>query len=166
MKRFNAIALSPGIAIGKLKIIKADILEIKRKKIQRNKIEEEIKKFNEVIKKAIEELDYLIKEYSYSKENKDILVAHKMILKDEKINKEINSLIKEKLLSMEQAIATKYDQIISVFRSFEKKSLADRADDFEDVKNRLLTHILIDDKSFTEGIEPNTIIFAEKIYQR
>ncbi len=163
MKRFNAIALSPGIAIGKLKIIKAEILEIKRKKIQRNKIEEEIKKFNEVIKKAIEELDYLIKEYSYSKENKDILVAHKMILKDEKINKEINSLIKEKLLSMEQAIATKYDQIISVFRSFEKKSLADRADDFEDVKNRLLTNILIGDKSFTEGIGPNTIIFAEKI---
>ncbi len=163
MNKFTAIALSPGIAIGKLVILEADLLKIKRKSIEKAEIEKEIKKFNEVLKNVVEELELFIREFSFSKENKDILVAHKMILKDEKIKEDINRLIKDKLLSMEQAIVTKYDDIIAMLRSYEKKSSVERADDFEDVKNRLLSHILEAEKKLEENIQPGSVIFAYKI---
>ena len=161
MRIYDAISLSAGIAVGEVTFLESVNLDINRKTIDKNEIDAEKRKLKIILKKIIAELDYYIKELSFSRENREILQTHKQILSDESLSSGINELIKNDLLSLEQAIAVWFNNTISKFAM--KRMLADRIDDMEDIKIRLLTQILDKKHDDFANISSTSIIYAKKL---
>nr|MDA3813253.1 phosphoenolpyruvate--protein phosphotransferase [Candidatus Cloacimonadota bacterium] len=163
MKKIKGNSVSSGVAIGKAIFIKKHELHIERKKIQKNEVESELAKFNKDVKFVIDELDKLIKDFTYSQENRDILESHKLILQDPEFNNRISKLISEELHSLEYAINTYFTEATDIFSSMSNKYLSHKVNDFEDVAYRLLSHIMYERKEVLVDVDENSILIMENI---
>ena len=163
MKKIKGNSVSIGVAIGKAKIINKHELYIKNKKILKSEIKFELSRFKEDVKFVINELDKLIQDYTYSKENRDILESHKLILQDPEFNKRISILISEDQNCLEQAINTYFTEAIDIFSNVNNKYLSHKVNDFEDVAYRLLSHIKGERKDILEDVDENSILIMENI---
>ena len=146
----KGLTVAPGIAIGKAKIIKQKRLEIKKRNIQKNGVDQEIKKFEKVIQEVVKDTDNLIDEYSVNQANQEIFESHKMILQDPEMKKEVTSLIQENYIGLEQAIHQHFTKVASYFESLDNDFFAQKATDYTDVSNRIL-NILIGRKGFKQN---------------
>jgi len=163
VKKIIGNSVSTGVAIGKAKIINKHELYIKDKKILKSEIKFELSRFKEDVKFVIYELDKLIQDYTYSKENRDILESHKMILQDPEFNKRISILISEDQNCLEQAINTYFTEAIDIFSNVNNKYLSHKVNDFEDVAYRLLSHIKGERKDVFVDVDENSILIMENI---
>lgn len=163
MKKIKGNSVSSGVAIGKVKIIKKPDLQIEKKKINKNEVKAELTRFKEDVQFVINELNKLIQDYNYSKENRDILESHKLILKDPEFNEKISRLISENLYSLELAINTYFNEAIDIFSSMDNKYLAHKVNDFEDVAYRLLSHIMNEREDIFKHVDENSILIMENI---
>ena len=150
MKMLNGLAVAPGIAIGKAKIIKQKRLEIKKRDIEEHEIQKEIDKFEKVLNEVIKDTDNLIDEYSVNQANKEIFDSHKMILQDPEMKNEVAGLIKENLIGLEQAIHQHFSKVAAYFESLDNDFFAQKAIDYTDVSHRIL-NILIGRKGFKQN---------------
>lgn len=146
----KGLSVAPGIAIGRAKIIKQKRLEIKKRNIQKNGVDQEIKKFEKVIQEVVKDTDNLIDEYSVNQANQEIFESHKMILQDPEMKKEVTSLIQENYIGLEQAIHQHFTKVASYFESLDNDFFAQKATDYTDVSNRIL-NILIGRKGFKQN---------------
>lgn len=161
MKIYSAMPLSPGIGLGKITILEDVNLNINRKNIDKSEIDSEIQKFDLILKKVINEVDFYIKELSYSRENREILQTHKAILSDKSLKEGISNFIKDESLSLEQAVETWFNNLISFI---DKNSvLTERTDDLKDIKTNLLMKILDDNHNDFAKISSTSIIYAKKL---
>src|SRR6056297_3324979 len=119
MKEFTGIAVSEGIAIGKAKFVARPKFEIKKKNIKQEEVDSELQRFENNLESVLQELDKLIDNFSQSKDNKDILTTHKMILKDPEFSDKIKNLISQELMSLEQAIKKHFSDIIAIFNNMQ-----------------------------------------------
>ena len=150
MKILTGVVVAPGIAIGKAKIIKQKRLEIKKRDIQKDQVQQEIAKFEKVIQEVIKDTDNLIDEYSINQANQEIFESHKMILQDPEMKQEVVNLMQENLICLEQAIYQHFNKVAAYFESLDNDFFAQKATDYTDVSNRIL-NILIGRKGFKQN---------------
>ncbi len=163
MKKIKGIPVSSGIAIGNVKIVIKEKLQIERKYIKQHEIESEMIRLESSIEHVLKELDVLIDDIASSQDNKDILSTHKMILQDPELFKKITFLIKEELLSMEHAIQQHFTEVVDLFSNMENEYYSERSSDYEDVAYRLLSHVLDQRKDILSGLNENSILIMENI---
>ncbi|MBI9031156.1 phosphoenolpyruvate--protein phosphotransferase [bacterium] len=150
MKVLKGISVAPGIAIGKAKIIKQKRLEIKKRDIEKQQVQEEINKLERVLEEVIKDTDNLIDEYSVNKANQEIFDSHKMILQDPEMKEEVVKLMHENLIGLEQAIHQHFSKVAAYFESLDNDFFAQKAIDYTDVSHRIL-NILIGRKGFKQN---------------
>ena len=163
MLKLRGIAVSEGIAIGNSRVVSEGKITFERKKISDSEVKDELKRFEDGVQFLVNEIDTLIEKYSFSKENKDILLSHKMILEDPEFHKNITILIKEELLSLEQAITTHFAQLKKIFKNMKNEYLAERISDYEDVSNRFLKHITNSSSDILKSVKKDEIIIMTAI---
>lgn len=163
MEKLKGISISNKSAIGKAYIIKQEEVVISKTNINKEEVNEELARFKTSVKHVVNEIEELIENYSYLKENKDILTTHKMILKDPEFINKVNTLIKEELLSMEHAIHKHFTEIIDFFKNMDNEYYAQRSSDYKDVANRLFDHILKYRKNYFEELEENSILIMDDV---
>ncbi|MDN5354896.1 MAG: phosphoenolpyruvate-protein phosphotransferase system enzyme [Candidatus Cloacimonadota bacterium] len=163
MKECKGIPVSEGIGIGKAKFVTKPKFEIKKKNISEEEVDSELERFNTNLENVLQEMDYLIQNFSHSKDNQDILHTHKMILTDPEFIAKIEKMISQELMSLEQAIKKHFTDIIAIFNNMENQYYADRSSDYEDVAQRFLKHSMnLKGLDFSK-IDKNSIIFVDKI---
>lgn len=150
MITLKGLSVAPGIAIGKVKIIKQKRLEIKKRNIQKEEISKEIEKFEKVIEEVIKDTDNLIDEYSVNQANQEIFDSHKMILQDPEMKEEVVNLIKDNLIGLEEAVHQHFSKVAAYFEGLDNDFFAQKAIDYTDVSNRIL-NILIGRKGFKQN---------------
>ncbi len=150
MKILKGIAVAPGIAIGRAKIIKQKRLEIKKRDIKEVELQEEVARFEQVLTEVINDTDKLIDEYSVNQENQEIFDSHKMILQDPEMKNEVVKLMQENLIGLEQAIHQHFNKVAAYFESLDNDFFAQKAIDYNDVSHRIL-NILIGRKGFKQN---------------
>ncbi len=150
MKTLQGLGVSPGIAIGKAKIIKQRRLEIKKRDIVESDIINEISKFDTTIDSILKETDKFIEFYTISKEDKDIFESHQMILKDPELKVEVVNILKSELIGLEQAIHKHFNKVSDYFKSLDNDFFAQKAIDYIDVSHRIL-NFLIGKKGFKQN---------------
>jgi len=163
MVKLQGIAASEGVAIGSCRIVSENKIIFKNKKISNSEVKDELIRFEKSIRFLVEEIDSLMEKYSFSKENKDILLSHKMILEDPEFHKNITNLIQKELLSLEQALTTHFTQLKKIFQNMKSDYLAERISDYEDVSNRFLKHITNDSADVFEHVQKGDIIVMTDI---
>jgi phosphotransferase system enzyme I (PtsI) len=149
MMQIKGLAVSPGIVIGKAKIIKQRRLEIKKRVIAESEIMGEISKFDKAIDGILLETDKFIEYYTTNKDDKEIFESHQMILQDPELKTEVIKLIKEDLICLEQAIHQHFNKVAVYFDSLDNDFFAQKATDYIDVSHRIL-NFLIGKKGFKQ----------------
>jgi len=163
MHIIEGVAVSTGVAYGKAILIKERKIEFDEKKISKDEIDTEVNRFDLAIKTLSKDIDDFIKQYSFNKEDKEILETHKMILIDPEIYKGVTNLVKEQFLNLEQAITLYFNKTINFFKNLDNEFYAERSIDYKDTYERLMNFLLKVDSSLSEKICEGSVIVTEDI---
>lgn len=155
--------ISSGIGIGKALVLKKEEIKIEKSKIEN--VSKELEKLELSLKSVIKETEKSIEMLKESSNNEQIqiLEAYLMILQDETLTQKAKELIEQEKVNSVYAVEQGLGEIITNFRNIEDEYISQRANDIEDIKNRIISKLLkIKENNFSE-IQPNTIIVTQEL---
>ncbi len=135
---FRGVGASPGIAIGKARILEQGKFEVIRQKIPAHYIEKEKTRFKEAVSRVENQLESLLQEISEElKDHAAIFKAHLMMLRDNMIYDRTLQLIEQEGINAEWALSKVLDWIKKVFAKIKDDFIRERFTDVEDVIKRV-----------------------------
>lgn len=135
-------AASPGIALGKVLVIKNEELIIEKKSI--SNIGAEKNKFISAVEKSKEDL-LKVKEKALKElgeEKAAIFEAHIMVLEDPELIQSTTKKIEGEELNAEYAFSQIIEQFVAIFESMDNEYMRERAADIKDVSRRVLNNLM------------------------
>src|SRR5947209_3255908 len=141
--QFHGIGVSPGVARGTIHIVRDDMDDVVRYRIERSQIQNEIARFESALvqtRMQILELQQGIAEAIGAKDAA-IFDAHLLVIEDRTLIDEVLRKLEEDLCNVEwafQEVATKYVETIS---KIDDPYLRERAGDIEDVTRRIIRNL-------------------------
>ena len=160
----SGIPVSAGIAIGHAYILAHALGEIEPYSIPKNKIPQEIKRFNNSVRNLHLELVNLKKKLKKNKmiEYGSFVDIQLSILKDPKISEDPKKIIKETRTNAEWALKIQMDEIIIKFNKINNTYIKERKNDVYQVCENLIKY-LIGHQSHKSLQDRNQIIVAHDI---
>ena len=154
--------ISEGIGIGKALVLKKQEIKIEKNKIENTtkELEKLQVSLNSVIKETENSIE-ILREKS-NKEQIQILEAYLMILKDETLIEKTKQLIEKENLNVVYAVEKGFNEMITNFRNIQDEYISERANDIEDIKNRIISKLLKIEEKNLGLIQPNTIIVTQE----
>jgi len=150
--------ISEGIGIGKALVLKREKIKIEKNKIEN--VDKELEKLQVSLNSVIEETEKLIK--NSNNEQRKILEAYLMILQDETLIQKTKQLIKNEKLNSVYAVEQGIGELITNFRNIPDEYISERANDIEDIKNRIISKLLKIEENDLSQIDENTIIVTKE----
>lgn len=154
--------VSGGIGIGRIRIVKEQKIVYERRRIRDT--EKEIQRLRSAVGsfvKVTEELAEKLESEAGQKEA-EIIRGHILIMKDPVLTDEIEKLIKGGECA-ESAVEQICNMFISVFSAREDELTKQRASDLEDLKIRMIKHLIGLDETVLSSLPPDTIICAKEL---
>jgi len=163
-ERFNARAVSRGLAIGKVVCLHGRKRQFYRRDIGESQIESELRRFRAAVRLAVKQLKKIStrKSDEINKTKADIFSAHILILEDESLRSKIEIFIEKEKVNAEWAVKIVTEDFIAEYKTISDAHLRERYIDLEDVADRILT-ALGGSRKTPLALEKNTIIVAEEI---
>lgn len=142
---FSAIGVSPGIALGRIRILAtAEHAYIPENRvISKEQVEHELVRLKDALGKTHSELDQLQKELAekLNTSEANIFDAHILMLEDPAMVKEVEQYIGSKLIAAECAYAKVMERYINTLAAIDDPYIKERAVDIRDVGSRVLMHL-------------------------
>ena len=160
----KAIAVSPGLAIGRVQKIPEQVgLDHVAREASQSDVE--IEKLEVAVHKSLEEMKEIVARFEDSgqTDQAEIFEAHAMMIEDPEVIDKTVLLIREHKLSAAWAYKDTSEEYVRMLGGLEDEYLRERATDVRDIASRVLGHLLghqgFDFKSIPEG----SILVAEDI---
>lgn len=162
MQVYKGITANPGIAIGPAYHFNRALIVAEERDLEHADIAEELVHFEESISKAKLEMEKIsrIAEQKAGTHGAAIFEAQKMMLEDKYFLDSIRYRIKNELKSAAFIIDAEFTKQQHILGTSESPLMRERVDDVEDVKQRLLRHLLRKEKLLSKLHEP-AIVVAE-----
>jgi len=151
--------ISEGIGIGKALVIEKRKIKIEKSKIE--DVDKELEKLEFSINAVIKDTQNLIEKSN--NEQRQILEAYLMILQDETLTQKAKELIEKESLNSVYAVEQGLGEIIENFRNIPDEYISERANDIQDIKNRIISKLLKTEENDLSEIEPGTIIVTKEL---
>jgi len=143
-KFIQGIGASPGIIIGKAYLLERFKVRLPQKRIGRERVEEEVKRFLRAIQESEDQLgeikekilDPEVRKHSF------ILDVHSMILKDEMLLQDTVDTIRKKKVNAEWALDLTLEKLDTAFKAIEDEYLRERRSDLHYVAARIFRNLL------------------------
>ncbi len=159
----RGIPVSPGIIIGKARLIDRSKVKVPLRKIDKNSVPHEIERFKKAVEEAKKQLSKLKEKLPEKlKEHAFILDSHMMILNDNMLYDATIKRIKEKEINAEWALMESFEEIKNLFSQIEDKYISERVKDVENVVQRIMRNLVGDNKDDLE-INEKSIIVAQEL---
>ncbi len=165
MHILQGIAVSPGLAIGEALVLDNEGFRIPRRFVAQDAVAGELDRLSKSMAAVSEQLRENRDEISaeLGEEYGAIFAAHLQMLRDPKLNQEIQHLVKDKHHSAEFAVSKTLKQYAQVFQSLDNRFLAERANDLFDLEKRLLGHLLGQTREHLWQLNEPAIILAHNL---
>jgi phosphoenolpyruvate-protein phosphotransferase len=139
----HVMAISPGVAIGPVRLFTATGVIVEETKISPKQVETEQQRLREALAAAISDLQELSKHVAQmvGRNEADIFEAHQLILQDPELLEEIEGLITQQHYSAAAALKHASEHQAQELESLENETLAARAIDIRDVAARVIRHL-------------------------
>lgn len=140
----SGIAVAPGVAIGPVMLFGAEGFRIPQRFVSIDAVEAEVGRFRKAIATVttrIEENERVARE-RLGDQYAAIFGAHRMMIRDPKLQKDIENLISTKCFSPEFAASRVLHNYAKAFQNLGNPYLAERATDVYDLEKRLLRALL------------------------
>lgn len=162
----NGNTISKGLAIGEAFIYR-DVLsrDLISYVLKETEIKEEFNRIEKSLEQVLLELQKTkeIVATTVAKQHADIFEAHKMILKDERILKDLEKEMNREMVNAEQVVKNVFQHWSNRFRASDDEMIQSKADDMDDLGRRILRELLGYDKNVLEKLPPNSIIVAKRL---
>jgi len=162
----NGIGVSPGISIGKARVIKKVQIALTGTSLDNEAdITAEIERFDFAVSKAINELESLKQNtcLNLQKEDIEILETQIELLSDPQIREDTVEKISSDKQNLNDALIGVIANMVKMFENMDDEYMRARSADIQDIGNRILKHLNIPGDSCSQEFEPDTIIIAEDI---
>ena len=162
----RGIGTSKGIGIGKALIIHKCKNAVSRVKIKDT--EAEVDKFNEAVKKFIQETNELVDKLSQKLNGDDknalVLKNQEYLIRDPEFTSGVISAITNDKLNAEAAVEDTCEMLKNIFLSFNNDTMTQRVADIEDMKQRLIAIMQGQKHIDLTKLSDNTVIIADEIH--
>lgn len=162
MKVYQGKSVFGGIAIGKIQVWKKGEQQVKRYKVE--DLDGEVARFQTAKDEAVEQLGAL-----YEKALKEvgeasaaIFEVHQMLLEDDDYIESVENIIRTQEVNAEYALATTGDNFANMFAAMDDEYMRERAADFKDITERVITILNGGSQKQMDASEP-TIIIADDL---
>ena len=164
-KFIQGIGASPGMIIGKAYLVERFKVRLPQKRIGREQVEEEVKRFLRAIQESQDQLkeikerilDPEVRKHSF------ILDVHSMILKDEMLLRDTVDTIREKEVNAEWALDLTLEKLDTAFKAIEDEYLRERRSDLHYVAARIFRNLLGKKHDDITKIKGKVIIVAHEL---
>lgn len=155
----NGTGIGNDIAFGDIFLYCSD-LNVPIYDIVHSDIESECKKLEDALSVSKGQILSLIEKSSNDENVKDILEAHILMLEDKCVKNEVCNLIKTELKNIEHVYDIVMTRFTNQFQAIPDKTLAERASDVIDIKNRVIKNMLgsAHTKSNAEKLKGSVVI--------
>jgi phosphoenolpyruvate-protein phosphotransferase (PTS system enzyme I) len=166
-KMLKGIAVSSGIAIGRVYLLERGKVHIPKRSIKEEQVEKEIAKLRAAIQSAVDQLN-TVKENITDDEirrHSFIIDAHLLILQDKYFSDEITETIRKERVNAEWGLDIILSKFLASFEKVEDPYLRERGQDLNYIGQRLL-RIMVKDGTTevsTKGIRGRVIIVAHDL---
>jgi phosphoenolpyruvate-protein phosphotransferase (PTS system enzyme I) len=132
--------VSSGIAIGKVFLLERGRIQVSKHSLKEEQIDREIAKFQQAMKRAIDELNVIKKSIPDDeiRQHAFIIDAHILMLQDEFFRKEVIETIRQQRINAEWALDIVVFKYLSSFEKVEDPYLRERGQDLNHIQQRLL----------------------------
>lgn len=157
---YYGIGVSPGIAMGIVRVVKDQEMVIE--KVITDDVTCELSKFSMALEKSKNEIIELYKTTleNVGENEAKIFEAHQMIVDDIEIKNQVELQIKMDKVNAAWALKQVSDKYISLFSDIEDAYLKERASDIKDVSSRILRHILNAKENQFEDLDESMILVS------
>lgn len=157
----KGVASSPGIQQGKAALILPEPIVIPSIKIEQERIDEEINRFEFAVKSLVDEFTDILNRMKDDKTNVSAIIETNILyLQDPYIQDGIINRIKDRY-SAESAVIQEFDNQRIFFKSTKDALLRERATELDQIKERLLS--ALKNKCLVYNFPEGTIIVAQSV---
>ena len=135
----GGILVSEGLAYEKVCLYVHGKSSVKHVQIKKEDVPSEIGRFDSALSYLVEESQSLVYK---STEEKSLIDMHIAMLSDPELRSKVETMISSKLYNAPWAVSSVLDECIDIMKASTDEYMAERASDFEDVKYKLVAHLL------------------------
>lgn len=141
---FNGIAASPGIALGRAYVFQQQQITICQDVIGGDALQIQFKDLDIALDKSVGQLRQIKGELGakLGEDKAEIMEAHIMVLEDPAFIEEIKTMMREKMITADNAVSAVSQNYIDIFANLEDEYMKERASDIKDVRDRLIKNLL------------------------
>ena len=164
-QRLTGIAVSPGIAIGKVFVWDSEEYTVTRHQITDAQIPLEITRFEEALIKTRFEILDIQKKISKEMgvEHAEIFNAHLLVLEDRMLIEEVINKIKRERVNVEFAFSEVLKRYADIFSKMDDEYLRERLVDIQDVGKRIIRNLLGKQKKGLSDLKENVIVVGSNL---
>ena len=159
----SGVPVSPGIAIGEVCLLETEERMVPLRVIAASEVDDELGRFHAAVEQAQTELAELRERAGLDEEIDAIFSAHDMLLADPTLRSELETFIRQRLVSAEYAVAQVFDALVERFERLDSQYFVQRASDLRDVERRVLRALLGDRAERMSARETPVVIVAHDL---
>lgn len=162
MEVFKGIAVSPGIAIGRVFVLDDVRQRVPRRTVPAAQVAREKARLVEALHAARAELASLSQraESQLGAEAAKIFAFHQLMLGDRKLIQPIEQAIDAERLTAEFAVQEQFRKLADMFAGLRDESFRTKIDDVWDLERRLLSHLIGEHRSGLARLDYQAVIVA------
>jgi len=159
------IAVSPGVAIAQAFVLGVEDFRIPQRFVSVDAVEAEVVRFRVALENVCREiaLNEKLASEQLGKEYGAIFAAHQMMVRDPKLQGEIEAYIREKHYSPEFALSRVVREYAKVLQNLGNLYMADRAIDIFDLERRLLRELLGERREELAHVKASVLVLAHDL---
>ncbi len=141
---FQGIGVSPGAVWAPVVVLDRRELKIPSRPVEEDRIDEEIRRFQDALVRTRSELQQIQKELSRRVQTgeESIFEAQEMVLEDPAIIEEVVGLVKAERINVEEAFHRAAGRYAAALEDLDDSFLRERASDIRDVAHRVLSQLI------------------------
>ncbi|MGD1817922.1 MAG: phosphoenolpyruvate--protein phosphotransferase [Pleomorphochaeta sp.] len=162
MRILNGIAASGGISSGKALVFTHNSLEVSKDKIEPDKVDDELLRFEQAVEKSVKETQQLLESKSEETE-KEIIETHVIMLQDPEYHSEIKDAIKIHYQNAAWAVESVTASLIATLEASDIEMIRDRAVDMSDIARLIIENLLKKRSKKLNNIKEQVILVADSL---
>lgn len=162
---YTGISAASGYALGPAFLFQKQIIQITKSEVHKERLDSEIKRFEEALGQAAEELEKIKEKtkQTMGPEEAEIFSAHILVLEDPEYSGAIKEMIRLEELNAEWAVQEITNRFLNIFASMDNEYIRERAADLRDISNMVIRNLMgINSLSLSE-ISENVVLFAHDL---
>lgn len=160
---FEGRGVSPGIAIGPAYVYARNAFRVKERKVEDDEIEQEVERFEWAVSRSEKDLGKIgaLAREKLGEESARIFEAQMLMLRDSALYEAVIERIRKERSNADYSVMAVMTEHRQRMEASESEYLRERANDLQDVQDRLITHLRRG--KHLSAIVPETIVVAENL---